>query len=67
MFGDSDVELHIEDDGMGFDPEGDNGTRLDGYSLGLPGMKERAQTVGGELQVKSACGEGCTISLLVPA
>jgi PAS domain S-box-containing protein len=51
----------IEDDGRGFDPEFGSG---DG--LGLTGMRERAELVGGNLSVSSAPGEGTQIVLTVP-
>ncbi len=51
----------IEDDGIGFDP----GEPTHGH-LGLQGMKERAELVGGTVRVVSAPGSGTTIVLEVP-
>jgi len=53
----------VRDDGEGFDPEEDSaGTR----TLGLAGMRERAQLVGGTLQVLSSPGIGTTILARFP-
>jgi two-component system sensor histidine kinase UhpB len=54
--------LRVADDGRGFDPD----TRRGG-GLGLRGMRERAQALGGELQVASAPRGGCRVEVRVPA
>src|SRR5919204_63162 len=51
----------VEDDGSGFDPEGAQARR----HLGLISMRERAESIGGELRVRSAPGEGTTVWLEV--
>ena len=51
----------VDDDGIGFDPT----EPCDGH-LGLHGMKERAELVGGVVRVVSAPGSGTTIVLEVP-
>jgi two-component system, NarL family, sensor histidine kinase UhpB len=62
------LELHIRDDGVGFDPSavvrevGDGGP---GAGLGLSGMVERARLAGGELDVRSAPGGGTTVTLRI--
>jgi signal transduction histidine kinase/ligand-binding sensor domain-containing protein len=53
------VSISIEDNGSGFDP-GD--TRL---GLGLVGLRERSQLLGGELTIHSRSGEGTKIELLI--
>ncbi len=55
------TELHIRDDGKGFDP-----ASVRGDGLGLEGMAERARLVGGELDVRSSPGAGTEISMRVP-
>jgi signal transduction histidine kinase len=55
------VRLEICDDGMGFDPAATNG----GY--GLRGMRARVGEAGGQLTVRSAPGEGTSVSVEVPA
>jgi PAS domain S-box-containing protein len=63
------VSLHMEganllmvvkDDGKGFRESEAPG------SLGLLGMKERAQVCGGDLQISSSPGNGTTVTLCVP-
>lgn len=51
----------IEDDGVGFDPS----TPATGH-LGLQGMRERAELIGGTVQILSSAGAGTTIVLEVP-
>ena len=55
------TELHVRDDGKGFDP-----AVVRGEGLGLEGMAERARLVGGELDVRSSPGAGTEISMRVP-
>jgi len=57
------TEMHITDDGRGFDPSSHRGDA----GLGLTGMAERARPVGGELDVRSAPGDGTSITLRLPA
>lgn len=57
------VELTVRDAGCGF-AVGDLG--VDDGRLGLLGMQERAGLVGGRLTIRSAPGQGTTVSLLVP-
>ncbi|RME81634.1 MAG: HAMP domain-containing protein [Caldilineae bacterium] len=52
----------VEDDGRGFDPGGVVG----GAHLGLAGMRERAEQLGGDLVVESEPGGGTTVVLRVP-
>jgi PAS domain S-box-containing protein len=54
--------LIIEDNGRGFDPE----ARSHDRGLGLVGMRERAQIVGGALDIETTPGRGTTIYLKVP-
>ena len=53
--------LKIEDDGMGFDPQGKEAT---GH-FGLVGMRERAELAGGRLKVKSEKGKGTKVLLTI--
>jgi signal transduction histidine kinase len=54
------VSVHVEDDGVGFDPAGAAGS-------GLDGLRERVAQVGGEVDVVSAPGEGTRVTVRVPA
>jgi two-component system nitrate/nitrite sensor histidine kinase NarX len=51
------VELHIQDDGRGFDP----GATSTGHS-GLSMMRERAETIGATLSITSEPGHGTMIT-----
>lgn len=64
-FGTAALQVSIEDDGIGFDPE--TVMRLPGEHLGLIGMKERAEGLKANLTVDSAPGRGSRIALHVPA
>jgi signal transduction histidine kinase len=57
------VSLEVSDDGAGFEAEA---TNVASSSLGLIGMRERAQLVGGVLVVRSRPGEGTRLSVTVP-
>ncbi len=58
--GERGVRVVIRDDGQGFDPiEASSG-------FGVPGMRERAELLGGKLSIESAPGEGTTVSALLP-
>jgi two-component system, NarL family, sensor kinase len=66
------VLLEISDDGAGFDPELQRAAseRRSGVpsptGLGLSGMRERAELLGGTLELISAPGRGTTVRLAVP-
>ena len=53
----------IEDDGVGFRP---TSPTLDSH-LGLFGMRERVEMLGGKMLIESAPGKGTTISVEVPS
>jgi signal transduction histidine kinase len=55
--------LIIEDDGMGFNPLV---TQERGERLGLFGMRERAEMLGGKLIIESTPGKGTTLVVEVP-
>jgi signal transduction histidine kinase len=57
---DRNVRVMVRDDGHGFDPvENSSG-------FGLPGMRERAELLGGALSIASAVGNGTMVSALLP-
>jgi signal transduction histidine kinase len=64
-FDDRDVRLRVADDGVGFARHQVRDS-VDGYSLGLPGMHERARLAGGRLVVRSTPGQGTTVEARVP-
>jgi len=65
VFEDREKELvvTIVDDGIGFDVEK---TLHTGKGLGVFGMKERAQLLGGTVNIRSAPGEGTTVIVRIP-
>jgi signal transduction histidine kinase len=65
-YGDSEFSLHVRDDGCGIDPEVANQGARTGH-WGLLGMRERAKSFGGNLEVWSERGAGTEIESIVPA
>jgi signal transduction histidine kinase len=55
------VRLVVMDDGRGFDP-----SSVAAQRHGIVGMKERADTVGGLLEVESATNRGTRLEVAVP-
>ncbi len=60
-FASESVELKVEDDGIGFDPA----TSTNGF--GLTGMRERAEELGGTLQIAAVPGRGTTVVVRFPS
>lgn len=58
------VELHVQDDGKGFDPA--TAASAGNGHFGLTGMRERAKRVAGELAIESAPGQGTRIAVTIP-
>lgn len=59
---DSGIRAMLWDDGVGFDPQ----AKRSSDGLGLSGMQERMQTLGGSLQFQSNPEEGTTLTLTIP-
>ncbi|HEX4609806.1 MAG TPA: chemotaxis protein CheB [Urbifossiella sp.] len=55
------VSVVVEDNGAGFDPAATPNGRL-----GLLGMRERVELVGGEIDIESASGAGTTVAVRIP-
>jgi signal transduction histidine kinase len=53
--------LTVSDDGLGFDP-----TKIGIKSLGLQGMRERAEMLGGQLELRTRPGNGTSIIVTFP-
>ena len=60
------IQLTINDDGIGFDPEHHAARRKGKGGLGLLSMRERATYVGGDFKIKSIRGAGTEIEVLIP-
>ena len=65
-YGESEFLLHVRDDGGGIAPRVANSGARAGH-WGLPGMRERAKSFGGKLEVWSQHGAGTEVELAVPA
>jgi signal transduction histidine kinase len=61
-FRENGTRMEVSDDGCGFEPE--KADRSGG--LGLRGMRERVQGIGGTLRVESSPSKGTTIHVAVP-
>lgn len=62
---DGELRLEIRDLGSGFDQAAAM-KRGAGQGIGLMGMQERAQRLNGSLEVRSARGDGTTVSVRIP-
>jgi signal transduction histidine kinase len=60
------VQLVVEDDGAGFDPEAWAGHRS-GMGIGLIGMRERIEQLQGHLEIASQPGRGTRLVARIPA
>jgi signal transduction histidine kinase len=61
----AEVQLIVEDDGVGFDPEAQRSGRVE-KGLGLLGMQERVSRLGGSCIVDSAPGSGTRVMVTLP-
>jgi len=58
--------LQVEDNGKGIAGGQPSPSRAPGHGLGLIGMRERTELLGGLFQVRTAPAEGTTISVTIP-
>lgn len=63
---DSELELLIQDDGVGFDLAAANERAARGGSMGLLGMQERVMIVGGRVDIQSAPSLGTEVRVCFP-
>lgn len=61
------VILTVEDDGLGFDTGGVIPRRSSFQGIGLLGMQERLELVGGWLEITSRPGQGTRLTARIPA
>jgi signal transduction histidine kinase len=59
--------LTVVDDGAGFEVPDELQELARGRHFGVTGMRERALLAGGDLSVESAPGDGCVLSVWMPA
>lgn len=55
------VQVCVEDDGDGFDPDAIGG------GFGLSGMRERVELLAGSIEIDSAPGDGTTVRAAIPS
>ncbi|MFZ5877926.1 MAG: ATP-binding protein [Chloroflexota bacterium] len=60
--GNENLRVSVEDNGKGFD----TGQLMEGSSLGLKLIRERAEMLGGSFDVDSSAGKGTRVSFVVP-
>jgi signal transduction histidine kinase len=65
---DDEVLLEVRDDGQGLAAAalGKGGDSAGPTGFGLSGMRERAELLGGKLQLSSSPGRGTTVRLVLP-
>lgn len=61
------VELVVRDDGVGFDPERAIARATAGGSVGLLGLRERVEILGGQARWVTSPGEGTEVRITFPA
>lgn len=65
-YGEDEVLLDVVDNGKGFDPEQVAGRPAGLGHIGISAMRQRANEIGGTLDVESAPGGGTAISVAIP-
>ena len=60
------IQLRVEDDGCGFDPNDASRDAVELQRLGLLGIRERAELLGGEIQIESAPEKGTRLQVSIP-
>lgn len=63
-FDPQEIRLAVRDEGAGFNPAKN---LLPPHGWGLAGMRERAESVGGQFRIDSAPGQGTLVEVVVPA
>jgi signal transduction histidine kinase len=62
-FTDSRLKITIKDNGQGFQPPRQLHTLADKGQIGLIGIQQRIDSIGGKFQVLSKPGEGTSLSI----
>lgn len=63
--GGKEVKVSVKDDGVGFDPSQVR-PGVAGTKFGLVAMRERAELIGGSMEIQSAPGQGARLSFVFP-
>jgi signal transduction histidine kinase len=59
------IVLAVEDNGRGLNPL-ERAPRPTG-GIGIPGMRQRAEGLGGRMELTSQSGKGCSVIIRIPA
>jgi signal transduction histidine kinase len=60
------IQVRVEDDGIGFDPEKVAATAVRRGGFGLFSIRERLEQLGGHLEIDSEPGHGTRVTLIAP-
>lgn len=60
------LSIEVEDDGRGFDPASVATPESSGRGLGLLGIRERVELLGGQVTIDSTPGQGTRLAVSVP-
>lgn len=60
------IQVSVEDDGWGFDPEKVAATAVRKGGFGLFSIRERLEQLGGQLEIESAPGQGTKVTVMAP-
>ena len=60
------IQMRIQDDGRGFDPKNASRDAVELQQLGLLGIRERAELLGGQIQIESAPEKGTSLQVSFP-
>ena len=60
------IHMEVKDNGQGFEVDGTTQAKTKNNRLGLLGMRERVEMIGGTFCVESAPGKGTTVRIEVP-
>ena len=63
---DGKVAVVVEDDGRGFDPAANGARAADAPGLGLLGVRESVELLGGTVAIESAPGSGTSLFVRIP-
>ncbi len=63
---DEELQIEVEDDGVGFDPDDVDSNPGEAAGLGLFGARQQIRSAGGWLEIDSAPGQGTRIRAFVP-
>lgn len=64
--GGTEIQVRIEDDGVGFDPVETMSMAAKRSEFGLFSIRERLEELGGYLEIDSAPGRGCRVTMTAP-